>query len=153
MFEKETRDPFLERPVNFNFRARKAVYVCRVCIQDQSFNNFENDTMKLSVNKAKFTGLCARNCATIQQVLILKFAFGSENLTGLSSNSPATGPLLILLLSVICRSYVLGIPAAFSFCFSRSRILLLLDVCLFWFQFFVDKRMSRALPENTILHS
>ena len=26
-------------------------------IQDQSFNNFENDTMKVSVNEAKLTGL------------------------------------------------------------------------------------------------
>ena len=52
--------------VPVTFRARKAVYVCRVCIQDQSFNNFENDTMKLSLNKAKFTGLWAKNCATIR---------------------------------------------------------------------------------------
>ena len=36
---------------------KKLFYVCRVCIQDQSFNNFENDTMKLSVNEAKLTGL------------------------------------------------------------------------------------------------
>ena len=33
-------------------------------------NNFENDTMKLSVYEAKLTGLWARNYATIQQVLI-----------------------------------------------------------------------------------
>ena len=39
------------------FRARKAVYVCRVCIQDQSFINFENDTMKLSFSEAKLTDL------------------------------------------------------------------------------------------------
>ena len=32
--------------------------------------------MKLSVSKATLTGLCARNCATVQQVLILEFAFG-----------------------------------------------------------------------------
>ena len=44
--------------------------------------------MKLSVNEAKLTGLCARNCATIQQVLILKFAFGPEKLPGLSRNRP-----------------------------------------------------------------
>ena len=44
--------------------------------------------MKLSVNEAKLTGLCARNCATIQQVLILKFAFGPEKPAGLSRNGP-----------------------------------------------------------------
>ena len=37
--------------------------------------------MKLLVNEAKLTGLWARNCATIQQVLILKFAFGPESET------------------------------------------------------------------------
>ena len=50
-----TRDPFLQSPVTF--RAPKAVYVFCVCIQDRSFNNFENDTMKLSPYEAKFTGL------------------------------------------------------------------------------------------------
>ena len=35
-------------------------------------------TMKLPVNEAKLTSLWARNFATIQQVLILKFAFRSE---------------------------------------------------------------------------
>ena len=34
--------------------------------------------MKLSGNKAKLNGLWARNCATIQQVLISNFAFGPE---------------------------------------------------------------------------
>ena len=59
-------------------------YVCCVWIQDQSFNNFENDTMKLLVNKGKLTGLWAGNYATIQQVLISKFAFVPEKLPGLS---------------------------------------------------------------------
>ena len=44
--------------------------------------------MKLSVNEAKLTGFWARNCATIQQVLILKFAFGPVKLSGLSRNGP-----------------------------------------------------------------
>ena len=44
--------------------------------------------MKLSVNKAKLTGLWARNCATIQLVLILNFTFGPEKLSGLSRNGP-----------------------------------------------------------------
>ena len=44
--------------------------------------------MKLSVNKAKLTGLWATNCATIQLVLILNFTFGPEKLSGLSRNGP-----------------------------------------------------------------
>ena len=39
--------------------------------------------MKLSVNEAKLTELRARNCATIQQVVILIFAFGPEKFPGL----------------------------------------------------------------------
>ena len=35
--------------------------------------------MKLSVNEEKLTGLWARNCATVQQVWILKFAFGPKS--------------------------------------------------------------------------
>ena len=38
------------------------VTTCCVCIQDQSFNTFENETMKLSDNGAKLNGLWARNC-------------------------------------------------------------------------------------------
>ena len=38
--------------------------------------------MTLSVNEAKLT----KNCATILQVLILKFAFGPETFPGLSRN-------------------------------------------------------------------
>ena len=64
--------------------------VRHVRIHHQSFNNFENDTIKLSVNKAKLASLWARNCATIQQVLILKFSFGSEMFPGLSRNGPRT---------------------------------------------------------------
>ena len=81
-----SRTRFSKVPITF--RARKAVYVYRVCIQDQSFNNFENefDTIKLSANEVKLTGLCARKRATIQQVLILKVAFGPEKLPGLSRN-------------------------------------------------------------------
>ena len=46
--------------------------------------------MKLSLNEAKLTGLWARSCATIQQVLILKVAFGPEKFPGLSRNRPQT---------------------------------------------------------------
>ena len=46
--------------------------------------------MKLSVTKkgseTKLTDLSARKCATIKQVLISKFAFGREKLSGLSRN-------------------------------------------------------------------
>ena len=42
--------------------------------------------MKPSVNEAILTGLWARNCGTIQQVLILNFAFRSETFPGLSKN-------------------------------------------------------------------
>ena len=56
----------------------KLFCVCYVCIQEQSFNNFENKTMKLSVNKAKLTGFWARNHAIIQLVWILKFALGPK---------------------------------------------------------------------------
>ena len=45
---------FLESPRIFS--GPKNFYICCVCIQDHSFNNFEN-TMKLSVNEAKLTGL------------------------------------------------------------------------------------------------
>ena len=50
-----SRGPFLERPGDF-LGLRKLFCVCHVYLRDQSFNNFENDTMKLSVNKAKLTG-------------------------------------------------------------------------------------------------
>ena len=62
-----------------------AVFAIKLTI---SFNNLENDTIKVSVNEAELTGLWARNCATIQQVLISKFAFGPEKLPGLSRNGP-----------------------------------------------------------------
>ena len=60
------------------FGPGKLFCVCCVCIQEQSFNNFENNTMKLSVSEAKLTVSWARNCATIQLVWILKFAFRTE---------------------------------------------------------------------------
>ena len=48
-------------PVSRKFREllgpEKLFCVCRIYIQDQSFNNFDNDTMKLSVDEAKSTGL------------------------------------------------------------------------------------------------
>ena len=66
--------------VPITFQARKAV-LCLLCLtQHQSFKNFENDTMKLSVNEAKLTCFRAESCANVHQVLISKFAFGLEKL-------------------------------------------------------------------------
>ena len=70
------------------FGPGKLFCVCCVCIRDQCFNNFENNTLKLVVNEAKLTSLWARNYATIQRVWILKFAFGAKRLPGLSKNEP-----------------------------------------------------------------
>ena len=39
------------------FRARKAVFLCLVCIQDPGIDYFKNDHMKLSIDEAKLTGL------------------------------------------------------------------------------------------------
>ena len=49
--------------------------------------------MKLSVNEANFRGFRARNCATIEQVLILNFALGPEKLLHLSKNVLLLPPL------------------------------------------------------------
>ena len=46
---------FVKIPVTF--QARKAVFVCCVCIQEQSVNSFENNTVKLSVDEVKVTSL------------------------------------------------------------------------------------------------
>ena len=52
-----TWGPFLEGPVTFRTRKVVLSLFC-VCIQGQSFNNFENDTIKLSrVNEVELTGL------------------------------------------------------------------------------------------------
>ena len=71
-------EPISRKSIYF-FGLRKLFCVCCVCIQDQSFNNFENNTMDLSVNEEKLTGVWSRNCDTIQQVLILKFASGPKS--------------------------------------------------------------------------
>ena len=48
------------------FQAREAqFYDFCVCIQDLSFNDFENITMKQSVNEAKLTGLWVGDCTTM----------------------------------------------------------------------------------------
>ena len=48
--------PFLESPGNFSGLG-KSFCVSRVGIKDQGFNNFENDTIKLSVTETELTGL------------------------------------------------------------------------------------------------
>ena len=78
-FNKRSEACFSKVPITFIFLAWKA---------DQTLNNFENNTMKLLENEAILTGLWASNCATIQQVLILKFAFRLEKFPGLSRNGP-----------------------------------------------------------------
>ena len=58
-----------------------------------SITCFENDALKLSVNEANFRGFRARNCATIEQVLILNFAFGPEKLPApFEKRTPASPP-------------------------------------------------------------
>ena len=54
-------------------------------------NNFNSDAIKLEANEAKLTSLWARNCTTIQQVWIVKFAFGVKKILRLSRNRPS-GP-------------------------------------------------------------
>ena len=67
--------------VPVTFRAWKAV-LCLLCLyskaQFQLITRYKTiiNKIKLSVDKAKLTGLSARNCATIQLVWILKFVFG-----------------------------------------------------------------------------
>ena len=48
----------------------------------------ENNKMKLLGEEAELTGLWAGNCATIQQVWILKFALGPKKFPGLSKTGP-----------------------------------------------------------------
>ena len=73
--------------------------------------------MDLSVNEEKLTGVWARNCDTIQQVLILKFAFGPEKkFPGLSRKGPlglivhalATAGSLVTISSINKRIIALG---------------------------------------------
>ena len=54
--------------------------------------------MKLSVYEAILTGLWARNCATIQQVLSLKFAFEPEKVPSLLRKGPPGPNLNIFIL-------------------------------------------------------
>ena len=85
-----SRKPWYKFVLNISIRnantypAGSGFSEARVCIQNQSFNNSENDTKKLSVNEAKLTGLWEKNCATIHcqlVFLISNFGFGPEKLS------------------------------------------------------------------------
>ena len=87
MLRLPTRGLFLESPGNFSGPDRCFVLVV-FAFKIKVSIIFKNNTIKLSVNEAKVTGLWDRNCATFQQVVILKFAFGPEKFPGLSRNGP-----------------------------------------------------------------
>ena len=70
------------------FRARKAVFVCPVCIQDQGIDDFKNDHMKLPIDEAKLTGLWARNCTTVQQILIWNLPLGPKRYRAFRETRP-----------------------------------------------------------------
>ena len=84
---KWSRALFLESPRNFSGPERCFRFVV-VAFKIKGSIIFKNNTRKPSFKEAKLTCLCARSCATIQQVVILKFAFGPENFPGLSRNGP-----------------------------------------------------------------
>ena len=93
--------------------------------------------MKLSINEAKLTGLWARNCAAIKEVLILKFAFGPEKLPELSKNGPWTGT---------------GRRQKSSLAFIQSPPNTVANVFLpFKFQRLMDSKRNQAVPLETIV--
>ena len=55
--------------------------------------------MKLSVNEAKLTGLWAGNCDTIQQVVILIFAFGPRKVSGFFEKQAQSQKIKVVLKS------------------------------------------------------
>ena len=80
---------FLESSGNFSGPERGFVFVVFAFSKTkQSFNNSEDNEMKLSVDKAKLTGLWARTVLTTQLVCILKFSFRPAKFPGLSRNGP-----------------------------------------------------------------
>ena len=93
--------------------------------------------MKLSINEAKLTGLWARNCAAIKEVLILKFAFGPEKLPELSKKGPWTGT---------------GRRQKSSLAFIQSPPNTVANVFLpFKFQRLMDSKRNQAVPLETIV--
>ena len=61
------------------FGPGKIFCACFFCIQDQSF---------IILKVIQLTGSWARNCDTVQQVVIIIFAIGPEKFPGLSRNGP-----------------------------------------------------------------
>ena len=59
--------------------------------------------MKLSVNRAKLSGLWTRNCAAIPQVWISLFAFRHKMFPGILRNGPQEGILYYLTVVKIIR--------------------------------------------------
>ena len=97
--------------------------------------------MKLSVNEAKLTALWARKCAAIQQVLILKFAFGPEKLPGLSRNEPqGFSTSLGVLGGLINRGggglYAGGLTTGLKKCFKTDYIAVLIKILFEYSRFF-----------------
>ena len=72
--------------VPVTFRTRKTVLYLLCFHSRPKFQNFENNTMKLSANEIKLNGLWARNCATTQQVLILKICLRAQKASGSFEN-------------------------------------------------------------------
>ena len=95
--------------------------------------------MKLAVNEANMTVLWARNCATVQQVLILKFAFGPEKLPGLSRNEPQG---LLNFVSGFRRAYKWGggqaggLTTGLKKCFKKDYLAVLMKILLEYSCFF-----------------
>ena len=112
-------------------------YVFQGYIQDQCVNCFENNTMKLSINEAKLTGLWARNCAAIKQVSNLKFAFGPKSYRKSRKTGPWTGP---------------GRRQKSSLAFIQSPPNTVANVFLsFKLQRLMDSKRNQAVPLGTIV--
>ena len=107
---------FLESPAVLRFGPEKLFYICLVGIQYQSFNNFENDTMKLSVSEAKLSGLRDRNCATSQQVWSLKYGcLRVRKVTG-PFEKRALGVMLIKCTKQIRKTAHLAVNSIATYC-------------------------------------
>ena len=68
--------------VPVTFQAQKAALCLPRLHWSQIFNNFEENETKLSVNEAKWTGLWARDGATIQLVWIFKICLRAQKVSG-----------------------------------------------------------------------
>ena len=78
---------FLESPGNF-LGPESCVVFAAFTFKMKVSIILKSNKMKLSVNEAKLTGLWARNCATIQQVWILKFVFDPKSFLDFRETGP-----------------------------------------------------------------